>query len=190
MREEEWDRAAKKISALHADHVRRLGPDNPLTLQFAVAECLAMVNRGQPEVVHALAGDVLPRIERVLGRNHTLYQRAEYGRALAHLQARETAQARDLLADLLPRRVATIGRDHLDTLVTRLELGFATILEGDEVTGRRHVFEAARNLHRQYGWFHEPAFRAKVTLLYGMLPRRVLVVLLWFAQLSDRKRDR
>ncbi|MCC8245496.1 tetratricopeptide repeat protein [Saccharothrix luteola] len=189
MREEEWDQAAKKVSALHADHVRRLGPDNPLTLQFAVAECLAMVNRGQPDVVRALTDDVLPRIDRVLGRDHTLYQRAEYGRAQALLQLGKTGEARDLLADLLPRRVATIGRDHLDTLVTRLDLGFAMILEGDEVTGRPHVFEAARNLHRQYGWFHEPAFRAKVTTLYGLLPRRVLVVLLAFVRLLDRKRE-
>lgn len=187
LREPEWERAAEQISALHAEHERKLGQENPLTLQFAVLKCRALVHRGQPVSTLECVDEVKPRVERVFGSHHSLHHRVCYSEAQAFMQQRRYQEGRRVLETLLPQQVATLGRHHLDSLTTRLDLGLAYLLTNSNAEGRRLLLEAARELHRQYGWSHEVGFRAKITALYGVLPGPAFRILVKLVNSADRK---
>lgn len=187
LREQEWERAAQQIHALRQDHEQRLGEEHPLALRFAVLECRSLVHRGQPRAVLDLAAVVKPRVERVFGRHHELHHRVRHSEAQALMQQENHRSAAVVLEELLPVQVAMLGRHHLDSLTTRLDLGLAYLLTGRAAKGRPLVREAAVELRRQFGWTHEVGFRAWVTRLYGQLPGWVLRLLLVIVRVTDRR---
>jgi len=123
-------------------------------------------------------------IIRVLGEEHPVRYRARHGIALAHAQLSDYERSAAVLRDLLDRQIATLGRHHPDSLLTRLDLGVALLMSRRHAEARPLIDEAERELHRQFGWSTELAFRAKVTRFLG----HVLPAPAWeLYKLYDRK---
>jgi tetratricopeptide (TPR) repeat protein len=169
-READWQSAAEKIEAVHSEHVRKLGEDNPVTLGFAVAAGWATLGRGRAKTARKLFVDAEERIVRALGPRHPLVLRVRHGVGLAHCQLSEYERARVVLADVLDQHVAALGRLHPDSLTLRLALGMTCLATGRRAEGIELVEEAERELDGQFGWSTELAFRAKVTRLLSHLP--------------------
>ena len=114
-----------------------------------------------------------------LGEAHPLALRLQSTVGRAHGQLRQYGRGREVLAAVLPRQVAALGRDHQATTETRLALGVALIMTGEPARGHALLRQAAAS--RVLG------LRGRALLarcLFTALPRRTAA--LGYRWLSSR----
>ncbi|MFJ6677402.1 TIR domain-containing protein [Actinosynnema sp. NPDC091369] len=175
-RKKVWDRAVREIGALHAQNAHRYGDDNPLTLESAVLEAKALLDNSRIDEARELLARVEPRIARVLGPDHPLAHRARFHVGMTYQREGDWPPAIAVYRELLPHQVATLGPNHVDALVTRLQLGVCLSVVGQAAEAKSLVEEAMHGL-RRFGWAHEPTMQAYVATVLGKLPAPALSAL-------------
>ncbi|GHF40429.1 tetratricopeptide (TPR) repeat protein [Amycolatopsis bartoniae] len=149
----------QEAAALRAEAVPA---DDPLGL--AVRRTRAAVRLPPRRVLAAAARGVADP----LPDSHPLTLRLRFAVGRAHERLRQYDRGREVLAAVLPRQVAVLGRDHPETAETRLALAVALIMTGEPVQGLALVREVAAS------GTGGPRRRALVTRwLFVALPRRL-----------------
>jgi tetratricopeptide (TPR) repeat protein len=100
-----------------------LGADHPETLATMSGMALSLSRAGHPEAAVPLFRHVATQVEAQMGRDHPAVAACRHGLAQALHRIGQWPEARDQLTVALAISERCQGADHLDTWITRLELG-------------------------------------------------------------------